>query len=146
MSVYYFDFSGTITKDSYTKKDILRDSIKSRKILREKYLISKTFKLVKKLKDKGETLGIITNTKCTSKQMDKILKKLGIKSYFKNVIVSCNIKRNPSCTFRKPYREIFDYAKSLHPRAKKFFYYGNDYNLDIKAPKKLGWNTNLIKE
>ena len=144
MSVYYFDFGGTISNGKYKKKDILKDR-SSRKELREKYLNLKTFKMIQKLKSKGFTIGIITNTSCTSKQMDKILKKLGIKSYFKNVIVSCNIKKK-SCSFKKPYREIFDYAKSLHPRAKKFFYYGNNYKVDIVQPKKFGWITRLIKE
>ena len=142
MTIYYFDFGGTISNGKYRKKDILKDKL-PRKALREKYLNPKAFGMIQKLKSRGFTLGIITNTNCTYIQVIKILKKLGIRSYFKNVIVSCKSKEK-GCYFKKPNRIIFDYARSLHPRAKKFVYIGNDYENDFKYLGDYGWDAKLI--
>ena len=144
MVVFYFDLSGTLLWPG-SKQQILKDC-SSRSQLRKKFLIPETFEYIKVLKKKPKSqLGIITNTKLQKKSIEKILYKLGIRSYFKHIIVSCNKLRNPKCQFRKPNQIIFDYAASKHPKCKKFVYIGNDKEQDIKGAKRAGWETKLVK-
>ena len=136
MTVYYFDIGGTICRRG-SKPNILKDVTTSRKELRRQHLIPSTFQFIQHLRyQRNVKLGIITNTSLGEEGIDQILRKLGIRSYFKEVVVSCNKHCRSNCKFRKPYKQIFEYAKSLFPRQTEFVYIGTH-----QGARKTGFKT-----
>ncbi|MEM3597092.1 MAG: HAD family hydrolase [Candidatus Bathyarchaeia archaeon] len=93
--------------------------------------------VLKKLREKGLKVGVITNS--LRADVEKVLKKLGLESFF-DVKVCVDVAGKA-----KPAKEIFIYAcEKLGLQPKNVLFVGDDAKIDYEGARKAGLNALLI--
>lgn len=97
-------------------------------------LYNDTIYTLEKLKDKGKHIIISNNYP----DMDEVVEKLGLLSYFEHIVVSSVIG------YDKPRIEIFKYAEELFTPNDNFIMIGDNPTADIIGGNKAGMTTILV--
>jgi putative hydrolase of the HAD superfamily len=85
-------------------------------------------------------LGLVSNLSIPEAGWE-ILRKLGLKSFFKVVVISGEVNR------RKPSREVFNKAlRALDVEASKTVFVGDTLNVDVKGAKNCGMKAILLEK
>jgi putative hydrolase of the HAD superfamily len=134
----YFDWGGTL---AYSKK---RDEFINNKSEREKLsiLYSDAVYILKYLKDKGYTLGIISNTRRDCNKFMEALKIARIMEYFEGAI----ILSGEHVRYKKPSKEIFNDALTIDGiSGENAVMIGNDYYKDIVGGSQMNMYTVYVE-
>jgi putative hydrolase of the HAD superfamily len=93
--------------------------------------------VLRKLKENGLKVGIITNTLQTD--VEKVLSKLGLPDFF-DLVVSVDMAGKA-----KPAKEIFMYAaKRLKLKPQEMLFVGDDLEIDYEGAKKAGFKALIV--
>ena len=93
-------------------------------------------------------LGLLSNTKTTSAEMKRGLKKSGLDRIFKVQVYSSdeNLKCGKPCTdiFQRGWEQIRHVAKDTIHRRSQVLYVGNNYMSDVVGAHRYGFRTALV--
>lgn len=91
-----------------------------------------TVKMLRKLKKQGYKIVVLSN--CYNSVLERRIKQFNLEDVFDDVIISYQIG------MIKPHKDIFEYAYKKHCKPGDEVYYIDDQEVNLTAPKELGWN------
>lgn len=95
-------------------------------------LNQRTVELLRKLKQQGFKIIVLSN--CYDSVLERRIKQFDLEDIFDDVIISYKIG------MIKPYINIYEYARAKCCHKEDVIYFMDDQEINLEAPKKLGWN------
>ena len=120
-----------LSKLSGIPKEEIFESFENFAILNEN-----TVKTLRFLKTKGYKIIVLSN--CYDSVLERRLKQFDIEDIFDDVIISYKVH------MIKPNKEIYEYAYNKYCSKGDEVYYIDDQEVNLVAPKELGWHTILF--
>lgn len=139
--VVFFALGGALLKRGAKKKLSRLTTLSSPQAMQIRYANPETLRFARFLHQKHNvSLGVLTNTRYSQAQIERMLDALGIRNLFSKIVVSSGPQR------QKPNQNVFSWAEKGAPPNSKFWYVGNRYSEDIFGPSQAGWTAIHTKQ